>query len=61
MDTDEFLAGTLRNPVKEAIADADLIVRPNPGLNFSAANYEAKATRWKMLWPELRVLPADAV
>jgi hypothetical protein len=39
---------------------ADMIVRPNPGPNFSAANYEAKAARWKMLWPELTVLPADA-
>ena len=38
---------------------ANMIVRPNPGLNFSAANYEAKAKRWKTLWPELTVLPAD--
>lgn len=37
---------------------AGLIVRPNPGLNFSAANYEAKAARWKALWPEVTVLPA---
>jgi uncharacterized protein len=27
----------------------DMIVRPNPGPNFSAANYEAKAGRWKKL------------
>jgi hypothetical protein len=39
---------------------AELIVRPNPGPNFSAANYAAKAARWKMLWPELTVLAADA-
>jgi hypothetical protein len=39
---------------------AGMIVRPNPGPNFSAANYEAKARRWKRLWPELTVLPADA-
>jgi hypothetical protein len=39
---------------------AGMIVRPNPGPNFSAANYAAKATRWKALWPELTVLPADA-
>jgi hypothetical protein len=39
---------------------AGLIVRPNPGPNFSAANYEAKARRWKASWPELTVLPADA-
>ena len=40
---------------------AGMIVRPNPGPNFSAANYEAKARRWKLLWPELTVLAADAV
>ena len=39
---------------------ARLIVRPNPGPNFSAATYAAKATRWKMLWPELTVLAAEA-
>ena len=38
---------------------ARLIVRPNPGPNFSAASYAAKASRWKALWPELTVLPAD--
>jgi hypothetical protein len=38
---------------------ANMIVRPNPGPNFSAANYEAKAARWKKLWPELTVLAAD--
>jgi hypothetical protein len=37
---------------------AGLIVRPNPGPNFSAANYAAKANRWKALWPELTLLPA---
>ena len=37
---------------------AALTVRPNPGPNFSAANYEAKAARWKALWPEITVLPA---
>jgi hypothetical protein len=36
-----------------------LIVRPNPGPNFSAANYDAKTARWKKLWPEITVLPAD--
>ena len=40
---------------------ARMIVRPNPGQNFSAENYDAKAKRWKMLWPEITVLPADAV
>ena len=39
---------------------AGMIVRPNPGPNFSAANYAAKAARWKKLWPELAVLPAEA-
>ncbi len=39
---------------------ANMIVRPNPGPNFSAANYTAKARRWKLLWPELTVLDAGA-
>src|ERR1700730_16005636 len=39
---------------------ANLIVRPNPGANFSAANYATKAARWKRLWPEITVLDADA-
>ncbi len=39
---------------------AGLIVRPNPGPNFSPANYAAKAARWKTLWPELTVLPVEA-
>ena len=38
---------------------ANMIVRPNPGPNFSAANYAAKAARWKALWPELTVLAAE--
>jgi hypothetical protein len=38
---------------------AALIVRPNPGPNFSPTNYEAKAARWKGLWPEITVLPAN--
>ena len=37
---------------------AGMIVRPNPGANFSAANYDKKAARWKKLWPEITVLPA---
>jgi hypothetical protein len=40
---------------------AALIVRPNPGPNFSVANYETKAARWKALWPEITVLPADTL
>jgi hypothetical protein len=39
---------------------AGMIVRPNPSPNFSATNYQAKARRWKRLWPELMVLDADA-
>jgi hypothetical protein len=39
---------------------AGLIVRPNPGPNFSPANYEAKAARWKNLWPELTVLSVES-
>jgi hypothetical protein len=38
---------------------AGLIVRPNPGPNFSPVNYAAKAARWKALWPEVTVLPAQ--
>jgi hypothetical protein len=38
---------------------AQLIVRPNPSPNFSAAGYTAKAMRWKELWPELTIVPAD--
>lgn len=38
---------------------AKLIVRPNRAPNFSAANYEAKAARWKSLWPELTVMAAE--
>jgi hypothetical protein len=40
---------------------AALIARPNPGSNFSPANYAAKAARWKRLWPEITVMEADAV
>ena len=39
---------------------AGLIVRPNHAANFSAANYAAKARRWKNLWPEITVIAADA-
>jgi hypothetical protein len=35
---------------------AGLIARPNPGSNFSPANYAAKVARWKTLWPELTVI-----
>ena len=38
---------------------ADMIVRPNPGPNFSRANYAAKAAKWKRLWPEVRVIEPD--
>jgi uncharacterized protein len=38
---------------------ANMVVRPNPGPNFSAVNYEAKARRWKRLWPELTLLGTD--
>ena len=37
-----------------------LVVRPNPGPNFSPANYAAKAARWKGLWPEIRVMEVDS-
>ena len=35
---------------------AGMIVRSNPGPNFSAANYAEKAARWKRLWPEVTVV-----
>jgi hypothetical protein len=38
---------------------AALFVRPNASPNFSAANYAAKAARWKALWPELTVMAAE--
>jgi uncharacterized protein len=34
-----------------------MIVQPNSCANFSAANYQTKAARWKTLWPEITVLP----
>ncbi len=40
---------------------AGMVVRPNPGANFSATNYGAKARRWKSLWREITVLPADGL
>jgi hypothetical protein len=39
---------------------AGMIVRPNPGANFSATNYERKGARWKALWPEITVLAVNA-
>jgi uncharacterized protein len=39
---------------------AGMIVRPNPGTNFSPVSYEKKAARWKALWPEITVRPANA-
>ena len=68
---DRFLTKTTRVGIRHAAEGFDvhapdgfddiagMIVRPNPGPNFSAANYEAKATRWKALWPEITVLPAE--
>jgi hypothetical protein len=38
-----------------------MIVRPNPGPNFSAKNCDAKAARWKKLWPEITVLAVEAL
>jgi hypothetical protein len=37
----------------------DMIVRPNPTPNFRADRYFEKAARWKSLWPELTILPAE--
>ncbi len=38
---------------------ARMIVRPNPGPNFSAKNYLAKAARWKNFCPEITVIAAE--
>lgn len=38
---------------------AAMVVRPNNGPNFSFAAYAAKAMRWKQLWPELMIIPAE--
>ncbi len=38
---------------------AGMIVRPNPGPNFSSDGYARKAARWKKCWPELTILPPD--
>jgi uncharacterized protein len=37
---------------------ANMVVRPNRAANFSAANYMAKAARWKASWPEITVMAA---
>ena len=36
-----------------------LRVRPNPGPNFSPANYATKVARWKRMWPEVTVFETD--
>ncbi len=38
---------------------ANFVARPNPGPNFSAANYAGKVARWKALWPELTVMEIE--
>ena len=38
---------------------AGLVVRPNPGPNFSPESYAVKAARWKALWPEVTVLAVE--
>jgi len=65
---DRFLTKTTRVGIRRAREGYDvyaldgfddvagMIVRPNPGANFSAANYAKKAARWKALWPEITVL-----
>lgn len=70
---DRFLSTTTRVGIRRTQAGHDvyapdgfddiagLIVRPNPGTNFSAANYEAKAARWKSVWPELTVMSARVI
>jgi hypothetical protein len=36
-----------------------MIVRPNLTANFRADRYFEKAARWKSVWPELTILPAE--
>jgi hypothetical protein len=36
---------------------ANMIVRPNRMPNFQSEHYDAKAARWKTLWPQLTILP----
>jgi len=40
---------------------AAMVVRPNPSANFRADIYDAKAASWKMLWPELTIVPASGI
>jgi hypothetical protein len=35
-----------------------MVVRPNRTRNFRSDRYNAKASKWRQLWPELRVIPA---
>src|SRR5215510_12943205 len=39
---------------------ANLVARPSPGSNCSAANYAVKAARWKALGPEITVIAASS-
>jgi hypothetical protein len=36
-----------------------MVVRPNLTSNFRSDRYVEKAARWKSLWPELTILPAE--
>ena len=38
-----------------------MIIRRNPSVQGSSAEYDAKARRWKRMWPEIIVLPWDQV
>jgi hypothetical protein len=38
---------------------ATMTVRPNPCPNFRAEIYDAKASSWKMRWPELTIVAAS--
>ena len=55
------IAGSYEVYVPNGFDDvAAMVVRPNPGPNFSAKNYAAKAARWKRMWPEITVMEPDA-
>ncbi|MGJ5176033.1 nucleotidyltransferase family protein [Bradyrhizobium oligotrophicum] len=54
------VAGKYELHAPKGLSDIEqMIVRPNYTANFSAANYAAKAERWKALWPEITVIAAE--
>jgi uncharacterized protein len=70
---DRFLTANTMVGIRAAVDDYEvyapngfddiekLIARPNPGPNFSPANYAAKVARWKQMWPEVTVIQAEKI